>query len=289
MQPDRLSILGVGLLGGSIGLAVRDRLTNCQIIGYGHRLATLDRAQQMGAIDRGTTELGSAVTAADLVILCTPVGLFEEVLTGISPFLKPGVIVTDVGSTKASVVAQAHEILPKTAHFVASHPMAGSEKRGVEFARADLYQNALCIMTPTADTDEAALGAVEAFWRLLGMRTCRMSPADHDRTLAEVSHLPHAVAAALVAMQTPDAVRMAGKGFLDTTRIAGGDGGLWRDIFVDNAGNVRAALANLRATLDEFEGLLDPARSEDLRKWLDQVAARREAMLKEKDREGAGE
>jgi prephenate dehydrogenase len=289
MQPDRLSILGVGLLGGSIGLAVRDRLTNCQIIGYGHRLATLDRAQQMGAIDRGTTELGSAVTAADLVILCTPVGLFEEVLTGISPFLKPGVIVPDVGSTKASVVAQAHEILPKTAHFVASHPMAGSEKRGVEFARADLYQNALCIMTPTADTDEAALGAVEAFWRLLGMRTCRMSPADHDRTLAEVSHLPHAVAAALVAMQTPDAVRMAGKGFLDTTRIAGGDGGLWRDIFVDNAGNVRAALANLRATLDEFEGLLDPARSEDLRKWLDQVAARREAMLKEKDREGAGE
>jgi prephenate dehydrogenase len=117
------------------------------------------------------------------------------------------------------------------------------------------------------------------------MRTCQMSPEAHDQALAEVSHLPHALAAALVGMQTDQAMELAGKGFLDTTRIASGDGGLWRDIFLDNRENVRAALAKLRSSLDQFESLLDPARAEELRKWLDQNAARREAVLKEKLRE----
>jgi prephenate dehydrogenase len=163
--------------------------------------------------------------------------------------------------------------------------MAGSEKRGVEFARADLFQNALCITTPTDRTDPTALAAVEAFWQSLGMRSTRMSPADHDRALAQVSHLPHAVAAALVAMQSPEAMELAGKGFLDTTRIAGGDGGLWRDIFLDNAGNVRGAIADLRRKLEEFERLLEPGRGEELRNWLDDAAGKRGALLAEKLRE----
>jgi prephenate dehydrogenase len=117
------------------------------------------------------------------------------------------------------------------------------------------------------------------------MRTCRMTPEDHDRALAEVSHLPHALAAALVAMQSDRAMEIAGKGFLDTTRIAGGDGALWRDIFLDNRENVRTALATLRRHLDQFESLLDPARAEELRQWLNQNAARREALLQEKLRE----
>jgi prephenate dehydrogenase len=289
MRVERLSIIGVGLLGGSIGLAVRPALSDCAITGYGHRRETLERAQQIGAIDEIATDLAKAVAGADLVILCTPVGLFGEVLRGIAGFLKSGAVVTDVGSTKASVVELAHEILPATVKFVGSHPMAGSEKRGVEFARADLFQHAQCITTPDRRTDEAALAAVEAFWGLLGMRTCRMSPADHDRALAEVSHLPHALAAALIAMQSPEALQLAGKGFLDTTRIAGGDGGLWRDIFLDNAPNVRAGLNNLRAALDHFEGLLDAGRGEELRRWLDDAATRREALLREKLREISGE
>ena len=285
MQLHRLSIIGVGLLGGSIGMAAKSVLSDCEIIGYGHRDDTLKRAVQVGAIDRGTGDFRTAVEGADLVILCTPVGLLGEMLKGISPLLKAGAIVTDVGSTKASVVAAAVEILPNEVAFVGSHPMAGSEKRGVEFARADLYRNALCIVTPDEHTPAPAVEEVEAFWRMLGMHTCRLSPAAHDRALAEVSHLPHALAAALVTMQSPEAMALAGKGFLDTTRIAGGDGGLWRDIFLDNSANVRAAIAKLRAQLDAVERLMEPGKGEELRTWLDAAAAKRQALLQEKLRE----
>src|SRR5436190_17870561 len=194
MKLERLSIVGVGLLGGSIGLAVRSTVNDCEIIGYGHRPATLERAVQIGAIDRGTGVLAEAVDGADLVILCTPVGLMREMLSGLAGCLKPGAVVADVGSTKASIVRAADEILPRGVAFIGSHPMAGSEKRGVEFARADLFQNALCILTPDERTDAKAVSNVEAFWELLGMRTCRMDPAAHDAALAEVSHLPHALA-----------------------------------------------------------------------------------------------
>jgi prephenate dehydrogenase len=285
MQLHRLSIIGVGLLGGSIGMAVRSVLSDCQIIGYGHRKETLERAVQIGAIDHGTSDLKQAVEGAEMVILCTPVGVLGEMLKGMSDFLTQGAVVTDVGSTKASIVETAGRTLPAGVQFVGSHPMAGSEKRGVEFARADLFQNALCITTPTDGTAPAALEQVEEFWRMLGMRTCRMNPADHDRALAEVSHLPHALAAALVTMQSPEAMELAGKGFLDTTRIAGGDGGLWRDIFLDNAPNLRAALSRLRGQLEAFERLLEPGKADELRRWLDEAAGKRQAVLQEKLRE----
>jgi prephenate dehydrogenase len=285
MQLDRLSIIGVGLLGGSIGLALRSVLNDCEIVGYGHRLETLERARQVGAIDRGTGDLKAAVEGSDLIILCTPVGLFGDILAGMAGGVKPGALVTDVGSTKASIVAAADRSLPAGVRFVGSHPMAGSEKRGVEFARADLFQNALCILTPTERTDPKAVADVEAFWERLGMRTCRMGPDAHDAALAEVSHLPHALAAALVSMQSPAAMELAGKGFLDTTRIAGGDGGLWRDIFQDNAANTRAAIGRLRSQLDEFERLLEPGRGEELRRWLDAAADKRSKLLQQKLRE----
>jgi prephenate dehydrogenase len=280
-----MSIIGVGLLGGSLGLAVRSVLNDCEIVGYGYRQETLDRAVEIGAIDRGTLDLADATAGMDLVILCTPVGLFNEILPKLATSLKHGAVVTDVGSTKASVVELAGKILPDGVSFVGSHPMAGSEKRGIDFARADLFQNALCILTPVEKTDPAALAMVESFWKSLGMRTCQMHPGEHDRALAEVSHLPHALAAALVAMQSPAAMELAGKGFLDTTRIAGGDGGLWRDIFQDNAANMRTAIAKMRAMLDQFEGFLEPGRGEELRRWLDEAAAKRGALLAEKLRE----
>jgi len=285
MQLHRLSIIGVGLLGGSIGMAVRSALSDCQIIGYGHRKETLERAVQVGAINQGTGDLKQAVEGAELVVLCTPVGILGQMLSGMSDFLTQGAVMTDVGSTKASIVESAGRILPGGVQFVGSHPMAGSEKRGIEFARADLFQNALCITTPTQRTAPAALDRVEEFWRMLGMRTCRMTPADHDRALAAVSHLPHALAAALVTMQSPEAMELAGKGFLDTTRIAGGDGGLWRDIFLDNAPNLRAAIGKLRGQLDAFERLLEPGKAEELRRWLDEAAGKRHAVLQEKLRE----
>jgi prephenate dehydrogenase len=282
MQPKRISILGVGLLGGSIGLAVKSRLTDCEIVGYGHRRVTLDKALEVGAIDRAAEQLSTAVDESDLVILCTPVGLFRPILQEIAGTLRPGTVVTDVGSTKRSVVRDAEQLLPSTVHFIGSHPMAGSEKRGVEYARTDLFQNALCITTPADRTNPGALETVEHLWRSIGMRITRVTPDDHDRLLAEVSHLPHAVAAALVAMQSEAGLKLSGKGFLDATRIAGGDGTLWRDIFLDNRDNLLASIARLKHELAQVEQMLKNNDTGALAEWLDAAAARREELVKQK-------
>ncbi len=285
MFPTQLTILGVGLLGGSIGLAVRSAAPDCRIVGFGHRQASLDRALEIGAIDRADLNPTSAVAGSDLVILCTPVGLFGQILTQISSALSPGALITDVGSTKRSIVRLAESHVPKGVEFVASHPIAGSEKRGVEFSRADLFHNQLCIVTPTPKTNPTALDRMEQFWRLLGMRTARLSPEDHDRILADVSHLPHLLAAALVAMQDDAALDFSGKGFLDTTRIAGGDGVLWRDIFLDNADTLKAGLRRLRDQLAAVEKMLDAKSADALRDWLDAAADRRQKLLEKKLRE----
>lgn len=275
MEFKRVSILGVGLLGGSIGLAVKKLASGGEIVGYGHRASTLETATRLGAIDRSTTLAAEAVRGADLVILCTPVATFRAILQEIAASLKPGAILTDVGSTKRSVVRLAEELLPPTVHFVGSHPMAGSEKRGVEFAKADLFNGALCIVTPTARTNPGALAKVESFWAELGLRTKRLSPDDHDRLVCDVSHLPHAVAASLVAMQSEAALELAGKGFQDTTRVAAGDAGLWRDILIDNADSVRSSIARLRLQLDELEQRLDPTQAQALFDWLQAAAEKR--------------
>jgi prephenate dehydrogenase len=274
----RISILGVGLLGGSIGLAAKAKLNGCHVKGYGHRQATLDAAINMGALDEGFTQLEPAVRDADLVVLCTPVGLFRPLLAELSPLLGSAMVITDVGSTKRSIVAAAGELLPNPGLFVGSHPMAGSEKRGVQFARADLYEDALCILTPIAGTDSRALSQVDEFWRSLGMRTCQLSPAEHDGRLADVSHLPHALAAALVSMQDEGSFPLAGKGFHDMTRIAGGDGGLWRDILLDNRDNLRLSISRLKDRLDHLLNLMDKDEADGLQQWLDSVAAVREGM-----------
>jgi len=279
MQPRQISILGVGLLGGSLGLALKNATTDCKIIGYSHRRSTLDSAIRLGAIHQGYEELAPAVRGSDLVVLCTPVGLFPNLIKELAPLLSPGTIVTDVGSTKQTVVSIAEELLPPAVHFVGSHPMAGSEKRGVEHAKADLYAGALCILTPTPRTDPTALERVDAFWKSLGMRTCRISPEEHDRRLADVSHLPHALAAALVNLQDPQGLSLAAKGFLDLTRIAGGDSILWRDIFLDNRQNLLQSIDRLKQELDRLAGLLDPSQAEALQAWLEAAATRRQAML----------
>lgn len=285
MELQRVAIVGVGLLGGSIGLALKSRGLGAAVMGFGHRPSTLQRALEMGAIDQACQSLPQAVADADLVILCTPVGLFESLLGQMASDLKPGAVVTDVGSTKRSVVRQAHKQLPRGVHFVGSHPMAGSEKRGIDYARADLFAGATCLLTPVAKTHAPSLAAVERFWTALGMRTCRLSPAEHDRKLAAISHLPHAVAAALVHLQQDAALELAGKGFLDSTRIAGGDAGLWRDIFLDNRDQLGAAVARMRAQLAALARLLRTQDAAALTQWLEKAAQRREALMQKKLRD----
>jgi prephenate dehydrogenase len=285
MFPRQVTILGVGLLGGSIGLALRTSAPKCRIIGYGHRRETLDKAKEIGAVDAVELDPAASVAGSDLVILCTPVGTFGPLLKQIAPSLSAGALVTDVGSTKRSVVKSAEANLPKGVDFVASHPIAGSEKRGVEFSRADLFSNQLCILTPTKRTNVQALEKTEKFWQSLSMRTARISPEDHDRLLADVSHLPHLLAAALVAMQEDAGLNLSGKGFLDTTRIAGGDGRLWRDIFLDNADNLKAGIRRLQSQLAIVELMLDSQSKDALRDWLNAAAQRREKVLERKLRE----
>jgi prephenate dehydrogenase len=283
MPPKRITILGVGLLGGSIGLAAKSLITDCKIIGYGHRRETLETALDKGAIDEIQPTAALAAAGADLVILCTPVGLFDALMREIAPALTPQTVVTDVGSTKCSTVAAAQRQLPFPDRFLGSHPMAGGEMQGIAFARADLYKEAICLTTPTAKTDPHVLDQVEHFWRLLGMKITRLSADDHDRLVAQMSHLPHAVAAALVALQNPASLALCGNGFRTTTRIAAGDGGLWRDIFIDNRDNLRDQITRLQAELAELQKRLQSPDPQAVKAWLDAAAAIRQAMAKQPD------
>lgn len=264
-------------------MAVRERIKGCRVVGYGHRAETLRAALESGALDEAYEDAGQAVRGAELVIVCTPVGLICSLLGRIAANLAEGAVVTDVGSTKRSIVEAAENALPQGVHFVGSHPMAGSEKRGVQFARADLFERAVCITTPTPRTSESALATVESFWQLMGMRTTRLSPDAHDRLLSDVSHLPHVVAAALVAMQEDAAFSLCGKGFLDVTRIAGGDAGLWRDILLDNRGNVRQSIRRLGEQMKRLDALLESEQSGALEQWLRDAAERRQHMLERRD------
>ncbi len=273
MEFKRISILGVGLIGGSVGLSCRKLPGNYHIKGYSHRPYELRRAVERGAIDEATADPAEAVAAADLVILCTPVGSFGKIMSTIAPALRPGAIVTDVGSTKRSIVKLAAESLPSSVHFVGSHPMVGGEKHGIDHARADLLAGGLCIVTPTETTNAEALKAVEHFWLSLQMRTSRLSPEDHDRVTADISHLPHLIAAALVRMQKSESLPFAGRGFAEMTRIAAGDPVVWRDILLENRENLKSGVGRLQKELQVLVEHLDAGDAAAVQAWLECAAS----------------
>lgn len=289
MRFSHVAIIGVGLLGGSIGLALKAAGSTATIIGYSRRRETLEKAVQYGVLDRWAPDIQEAVADADLVILCTPVGLFSDLLEQMRPAIAKGTVITDVGSTKRTVVSAAARILPDTCSFVGSHPMAGSEKTGVEYARADLFLGSTCIVTPTATSQAADVRAVEQMWEMLQMNVVRLSPEEHDAAVSDISHLPHVLAAALVSMQSRSAMPLAGKGFLDTTRVASGDTAMWRDILVDNRDNVKASLDRLQREISTLRRLLAPSKSEALAQWLASAAGRRDALVLAKMQEMPGE
>ncbi len=278
MNLSHISILGLGLLGGSVGLASRRSLKGCELIGYDVNANSRQKAITSGAVAKVTESAVKAVEAAELVVLCVPLGAIEQVIGEIAPSLRPGTVVTDVSSTKRSVVEKCENLLPPGVHFVGAHPMAGGEACGIDAARADLFRDAQCLLTPTAKTDPNALKTVHAYWRTLGMRTMEMTPQRHDELVAQISHLPHAIASALMNVVSDEATPVAGPGFRDVTRIAAGDGALWRDILTDNADQVRAILARFRAELDRFDAMLESGRDQELRQWLDSAAERRRQM-----------
>jgi prephenate dehydrogenase len=274
----QISIIGVGLLGGSLGLAVKRRQLAGAVVGIGHRESTLRTASARGAIDRFTLDVAEGVRGADLVVLATPVGLFGPLLEQAAPALAEGCLVTDVGSTKRAVLEAVLPRIPKGCNFVGAHPLAGSEARGIDAARADLYDEALVFVVPTERSDEAAVKALERFWRDVGARVRRIDAETHDRLLAESSHLPHLVAAALMNALSVDAEQAIGRGFLDTTRVASGDPAMWRDILLTNRDQVLRALAQLEAGLGAAKSALEKAQAEAIGEFLEQAKSRRDRL-----------
>ncbi len=281
---DKAVIIGPGLIGGSLGLAMKAESLADHVVGVGRRQCSLDAAIRVGAIDEGTLDANVAVGDADLVVLATAVGLAPRQAADLLPRMRSSAVVTDVGSVKRSIcdaVAECFKDATKGVCFVGGHPLAGSEQRGVEAARADLFREAICILTPDRRTDPELKAArtVRSLWEAVGSRVLEMTPERHDRLLAQVSHLPHVVAAALVNAISDEALEIAGRGFLDTTRVASGDAGLWVDICLANQQQLSLAL---RAFSDETRTLADAVDRGDadaIRRLLEDARTRRNACL----------
>jgi prephenate dehydrogenase len=260
---DRLAIIGVGLIGGSLARALRDARQVGEIVGYGRSLGSLQEAVELGVIDRAAVSIKDAVHDADVVVLAVPVGGMLENLREMAAVLAEGAVVTDVGSVKCSVIAAARQTLgPRFSDFVPGHPIAGTEQSGVTASLASLFAGRRVVLTPESDTGAAATETVRAMWNAVGAEVVTMSALEHDRILAASSHLPHLLAYALVDMLVRRDDHRAvftcvGSGFRDATRIAGSDPVMWRDICLANRDAVLEVLTQYRDDLGEMIGAIE--------------------------------
>jgi prephenate dehydrogenase len=277
-----VAILGPGLIGGSLALAITERKLADKLVIWARRKESLQALEKHFPDALLTNEQKPAVKSADLVILCVPIESLGEHAGIIADALKANAIVTDVGSVKGSVVRELTGKLAGKARWVGSHPMAGSEKAGFAAARADLFQGATVVVTPTGETDAAALATVTAFWQACGGNVKTLSPTEHDRLVAQVSHLPHLLASVLVEQTETAALALAGGGFRDSTRIAGGPPDLWSEILAANATEIAPALRSLIARLeivaDDLAALPEPSAASRLRKLLEDAQNRRRQL-----------
>ncbi|MEJ0091501.1 MAG: prephenate dehydrogenase/arogenate dehydrogenase family protein [Limisphaerales bacterium] len=282
MQFQKISIIGVGLLGGSIGLAARQRKLAGEIAGFVRRPASLKDCEKTGAVDYATTDLLAAVSNSDLVVLCTPLAQMRPLAEQFLPALKRGTIVTDVGSVKAGVVRELESlVMTAGAHFIGGHPMAGGEKMGVRAARADLFVNAVNILTPTKKSNANAVRKLERFWKSVGARTLRLAAAEHDWLVSRSSHLPHVVAMTLAGLvldpKQPKALAgLCATGFRDTTRIASSSPEMWRDITLANRKNIARAVDEYMAGLKKFQTILKSGDAEAIEKLFADARQRRD-------------
>jgi prephenate dehydrogenase len=279
----RLAIVGVGLLGGSAARAARARGLADEIVGIGRDPGRLEPALRDGVLTGATADLAAGVREADLVILAAPVAVNERLLPEVWAAAAPEAVITDVGSTKAGIVAVARRLhAGRPRAFVGAHPMAGSEQSGYAAARADLFQGATVVVTPTETTEPRALKAVVAFWEAVGAgRVLTLDADTHDRLVGAVSHLPHLVACALVAAVEgwqPAAFDLAARGFRDTTRVAAGDPELWRDIFLANREAVIGGARAFSRALDELAALIERGEAAALQAALARIRERRERL-----------
>lgn len=238
---EKLALIGVGLIGSSISHAARRAGLVGEIVGCSASQATRAKSEGLGLVSKCYESAAEAVRGADLVILCTPVGVYGEIAAAIGPHLRHGAIVSDVGSVKASVVRDVSPHIPDHAEFIAGHPIAGTEQSGPEAGFAELFDGRWCILTPDADADRMALAKLERFWSKLGSNVEIMTPEHHDMVLAITSHVPHLIAynivntaAHLERVTEKEVIKFSAGGFRDFTRIAASDPIMWRDVFLNN-------------------------------------------------------
>ncbi len=264
----QVTIVGLGLIGGSLGIALRRRRLARRVVGVARRPQTIRQAKARGAIDRGTTCLCEGTEGSDLVVLAVPPLSVVPVARELARWSDGEFLLTDVASTKARIVRELDRILPARISFVGCHPMAGSDRSGLQAADGGLFEGAICVVTPTARSRAAAVSRVRSLWRGVGSRVVLFSPERHDQMVAQVSHLPHLTAAALVSVPQRAALRLAAGGFSDTTRVAQGDPELWAEICQTNARAIGAALAQFQRELVRARSFIARRDFRGLRRWL---------------------
>jgi prephenate dehydrogenase len=253
----RVTVVSPGLIGGSVARGLRSRRLCREVMVVARHESAIRAAMDAGAADAGTTDLTKGVAGASLVVLCAPVSALPGQIRAAWPHLAPGAVLTDAGSVKRSVVEAAHGCPARPdVGFVGGHPMAGSERSGFEASDGDLFEGKVALVTPTAGTPASAVAAATALWEGLGSTVRQLSPETHDHLVAEISHLPHLAAYALVSAAEADALPLVGRGFVDTTRIAASAESLWTDIFHENRQPLLDALARYEAVLARWRGLL---------------------------------
>jgi prephenate dehydrogenase len=282
MHWQQITLVGVGLLGGSLGMISKQRRLASRVVGYVRRAASIKECEAAGACDKAELDIEAAIRDADLIIFCTPLAQMRELANRMARAVKRDAIVTDVGSVKGSVVAELAPIFAAAgAHFVGSHPMAGAEKTGVGAAHVDLFQQAVCAVTPVANSNASAVQRVEDYWRSVGALPIRMTPETHDDLVSRSSHLPHVVAAELAnyvlsPVHPKEQAMLCANGFRDTTRIASGSPEMWRDICLSNRVNLARVLGVFIEDLQEFRIALDNGDAKTVEEFFAKAKERRD-------------
>lgn len=284
-KPNKIAILGLGLMGTSLALALKKRGFSGCISGFARREETRLQAQEAGVVDDVHAEPAEAVRDADIVVVCVPIWSIVELTAEFVGSLKPSAVVTDVGSTKSALLKEICPLLNETdASFVGSHPIAGSEKTGLKAGNPDLYDGRLTVVCPTDETQSDAKDRIVTLWESAGSTVVEMTPDQHDAMLASTSHLPHMIAAALarsVANGNPEAkAAFCGTGFKDTTRVASGSADMWVDIIDTNRSALEAELNQFNEELQGLITILHSGNGDDIRTWLEDAADDRNQILK---------
>lgn len=277
-QWDTVAIVGVGLIGGSIGLALRQRNLAKTIVGIGRRQSSLRAARRVGAVTHTTIDLNKGVAEAELIVVCTPVGQIVDHVRQAAQHCPERILITDAGSTKQAIVAALDGGLGHGCRFLGGHPLAGSDKAGAVNASAELFEGRMAILTPTKNTRAEDFDLLEQFWQSLGSVVIQMPPEEHDTAMALTSHLPHVAAAALVLTMPEKYLRLTGTGMLDTTRVAGGDPELWRQIVAQNRDNVLTALEQYGAKLAALHAAVRDDNQDEILRFLTLAKKNRDAL-----------